>query len=106
MNSIKHAFGPDGGRIKVSLVGGIGYGEARLTVSDDGRGLKNPNKDGSGLKLIASLAKQIGGAVNQESSDRGTTSINGMRCRVGMATARRQKSQRPLPLSQCSGAAT
>jgi two-component sensor histidine kinase len=74
MNSIKHAFGPDGGRIKVSLVGGIGYGEARLTVSDDGRGLKNPNKDGSGLKLIASLAKQIGGAVNQESSDRGTTS--------------------------------
>ena len=57
----------------VSLVGGIGYGEARLTVSDDGRGLKNPNKDGSGLKLIASLAKQIDGAVNQEKSDRGTT---------------------------------
>jgi len=73
MNSIKHAFGPEGGRIKVSLVGGIGYGEARLTVSDNGRGIQKSNEQGSGLKLIASLAKQIGGAVNQESTDQGTT---------------------------------
>jgi two-component sensor histidine kinase len=40
MNSIKHAFGPDGGRIKERLVGGVGYGEARLTVSDDGGGIQ------------------------------------------------------------------
>ncbi|MBR1193858.1 GAF domain-containing protein [Bradyrhizobium sp. AUGA SZCCT0240] len=73
MNSIKHAFGPEGGRISVRLVGGIGYGEARLTVSDNGRGIQNFNENGSGLKLIASLARQIGGAVDQESSDRGTT---------------------------------
>ncbi len=42
MNSIKHAFGREGGRIKVTLLGGVGYGEARLTVSDNGRGIQNP----------------------------------------------------------------
>jgi two-component system, sensor histidine kinase PdtaS len=72
MNSIKHAFGPEGGTIKVTLVGGIGYGEARLTVSDNGSGFRNPNEHGSGLKLIASLARQIGGTVQQE-ADNGTT---------------------------------
>jgi two-component sensor histidine kinase len=73
MNSIKHAFGTKGGRIRVSLVGGIGYGEARLTVSDNGRGIQNPNENGSGLKLIASLARQIGGTIDQESNNNGTT---------------------------------
>jgi two-component sensor histidine kinase len=73
MNSIKHAFGPEGGGIKVRLVGGVGYGEARLTISDDGHGIKKRNEHGSGLKLISSLAKQIGGAVDQESTDSGTT---------------------------------
>jgi hypothetical protein len=51
MNSIKHAFGPKGGRIKVRLVGGIGYGEAPLTVTDNGCGVQNSNEHGSGLKL-------------------------------------------------------
>jgi two-component sensor histidine kinase len=73
MNSIKHAFGTKGGKISVSLVGGIGYGEARLTVSDNGRGMQNSNENGSGLRLIASLARQIGGTVDQESSSKGTT---------------------------------
>ena len=73
-NSLKHAFGPDaGGRISVKLVAGVGYGEGRLTVSDNGRGITGPNPTGSGLKLIAALARQIGGRVEQESSDRGTT---------------------------------
>jgi two-component system, sensor histidine kinase PdtaS len=75
MNSIKHAFGPDGGRITVRLVGGIGFGEARLTVSDNGRGIINVNENGSGLKLIASLARQIGGTIEQESTDSGATTI-------------------------------
>jgi two-component sensor histidine kinase len=57
----------------VKLVGGIGYGEARLTVSDNGRGIRHPSEHGSGLKLIASLARQIGGTMEQESSDSGTT---------------------------------
>ncbi|AJA62489.1 two-component sensor histidine kinase [Bradyrhizobium japonicum] len=73
MNSIKHAFGAEGGRISVSLVGGVGYGEARLTVTDNGRGIQHPNENGSGLKLITSLARQIGGTVDQTSSDAGTT---------------------------------
>jgi two-component sensor histidine kinase len=73
MNSIKHAFGPEGGRIRVSLVGGVGYGEARLTVKDNGHGVRNPSEHGSGLKLIGSLARQIGGIAEQESSEAGTT---------------------------------
>ncbi|MDA9497735.1 sensor histidine kinase [Bradyrhizobium sp. CCBAU 11357] len=73
MNSIKHAFDRNGGRIKVHLVGGVGYGEARLTVSDNGCGIQKSNEHGSGLKLIASLAKQIGGDVQQQSADPGTT---------------------------------
>ena len=73
-NSLKHAFGPDaGGRISVKLVAGVGYGEGRSTVSDNGQGITAPNPRGSGLKLIAALARQIGGRVDQESSDRGTT---------------------------------
>jgi two-component sensor histidine kinase len=73
MNSIKHAFGSDAGKIRVRLVGGIGFGEARLTVSDNGRGIRHPSEHGSGLKLIASLARQIGGTMEQESSNSGTT---------------------------------
>jgi two-component system, sensor histidine kinase PdtaS len=73
MNSIKHAFGPNGGSIKVRLVGGVGFGEARLTVSDNGRGIQKSNGNGSGLRLIRSLARQIGGAITQQSGSSGTT---------------------------------
>src|SRR5919201_3262094 len=72
-NSIKHAFGPDGGgRISVKLVAGVGYGEARLSVADNGRGIKQHNPTGTGLKLIVALARQIGWIVDQESSNQGT----------------------------------
>lgn len=75
-NSIKHAFGDDGGSIDVRLVSSIGNGEARLTVVDDGCGFQQTRAEGSGLKLISSLARQIGGRVEQDSSERGTaTSI-------------------------------
>jgi two-component sensor histidine kinase len=74
-NSIKHAFGTDGGRISVKLTGGVGYGEGSLTVADSGRGIRKQNDGGSGLKLIASLARQIGGAIGQESSETGTTTV-------------------------------
>jgi signal transduction histidine kinase len=73
-NSIKHAFGPDGGgRITVKLTAGVGYGEARLSVADNGRGVKQQNPTGTGLKLIVALARQIGGTVDQESSNQSTT---------------------------------
>jgi two-component sensor histidine kinase len=72
-NSIKHAFGSNGGgRITVKLVAGVGYGEARLSVADNGRGIKQDNPTGTGLKLIVALARQIGGTVDQESSNQGT----------------------------------
>ena len=72
-NSIKHAFGSNGtGRISVKLVAGVGYGEARLSVADNGRGIKQHNPTGTGLKLIVALARQIGWIVDQESSNQGT----------------------------------
>jgi two-component sensor histidine kinase len=72
-NSVKHAFGDAGGRISVKLTAGVGYGEARLTMADNGRGIQNPRPGGSGLRLIGSLARQLGGEVEQASSDQGTT---------------------------------
>lgn len=74
-NSVKHAFGAEGGRISVKLASGVGYGEARLTVADNGRGIMNPRPDGSGQRLIEALARQIGGKIEQESSDRGTITL-------------------------------
>jgi two-component sensor histidine kinase len=72
-NSIKHAFGSCGGRISVKLAGGVGYGEASFTVSDDGRGIRKQSDSRSGLKLIASLPRRIGGTIEQKSSQEGTT---------------------------------
>ena len=72
-NSVKHAFGPEGGRISIRLAGGVGYGEGRLIVSDNGRGIRKPNPNGSGLRLIVGLARQIGGTVDQQTSGHGTT---------------------------------
>ncbi len=72
-NSIKHAFGDGGGRISVSLKGGVGYGEARLTIADNGHGIKPDSQPGSGLGLISLLARQIGSTVERQSSDQGTT---------------------------------
>ena len=72
-NSVKHAFDEAGGRISVKLTAGVGYGEARLTVADNGRGIQNPRPGGSGLRLIRSLARQLGGEVEQASSGQGTT---------------------------------
>lgn len=72
-NSVKHAFGSAGGLIAVKLSAGIGRGEARLVVSDNGRGVDRARPQGSGSRLMSSLAAQIGGSVDQQSTDRGTT---------------------------------
>jgi two-component sensor histidine kinase len=72
-NSVKHAFGAGGGRISVRLSTGVGVGEARLSIVDNGRGIEAQKAGGSGLKLIASLARQIGGHLEQTSSSKGTT---------------------------------
>ena len=72
-NSAKHAFGDDGGAITVRLMTGVGRGEARSIISDNGRGVDPSRPKGAGTRLIDSLAAQIGGQVGQESSEKGTT---------------------------------
>ncbi len=72
-NSVKHAFGDEDRRITVKLTSRVEYGEARLTVADNGHGTKNPRPGGSGQKLMAALARQIGGEIEQMSSDQGTS---------------------------------
>jgi len=72
-NSLKHAFGDEGGMISVGLQSGIGFGEARLTVADNGRGIVEAAAGGSGLKLINALARQISAKVERKSSNKGTT---------------------------------
>jgi len=41
-------------------------------VADNGRGIKQHNPTGTGLKLIVALTRQIGGTVDHESSVQGT----------------------------------
>jgi two-component sensor histidine kinase len=71
-NALKHAFGDGDGHISVKLQTGVGFGEARLTIADNGRGMKDPSASGSGLKLIGALARQISAKVERKSSDKGT----------------------------------
>ena len=72
-NSAKHAFDGRTGTVAVRLVAGVGRGEARLSISDNGKGIDSSQPTGSGTRLIKSLAAQIGGQVEQESSKQGTT---------------------------------
>lgn len=74
-NSVKHAFDEAGGRVFVKIQAGIGFGEGRLTVTDHGRGFRTGSPSGSGLKLIDSLSRQIGGQVKRESSPNGTSTV-------------------------------
>jgi two-component sensor histidine kinase len=65
-NSLKHAF-PDGRRGTISVSVHRVDGAVRMIVKDDGRGLPenfDPAASASmGLKLAASLARQLGGAL-------------------------------------------
>jgi two-component sensor histidine kinase len=73
-NALKHAFqGASSGRITISL-STVSNREARLSISDNGRGF-NPDDvpANMGSKLVAAFASQLKGAVETESSERGTT---------------------------------
>jgi two-component sensor histidine kinase len=41
-NSIKHAFGEPGGQVTIRLSSGLGYGQASLVISDNGRASSIP----------------------------------------------------------------
>lgn len=71
-NSVKHAFDEKGGKITIRLTAGVGYGEARLVVADNGKGMQKARPAGTGLTLISSLARQIGGELERQSSESGT----------------------------------
>ncbi len=72
-NSVKHAFDRGGGAIQIELLAGQARGFATLIVKDNGRGFDKAKAFGSGLKLVRALADQIRGRIEQESSQRGTT---------------------------------
>jgi len=71
-NSLKYAFGEGGGAIRVSFTTSREFGEASLTVEDNGRGMGPRREGGLGLRLIDAFATQLDGYVEQEPAETGT----------------------------------
>lgn len=79
-NAAKHAY-PEGeeGIVRITLHTDQLRAEAALTVSDEGRGMDpallamRRAGGGQGLDLLRHLARQLGGDVEQESPERGTS---------------------------------
>lgn len=74
-NALKHAFdGRDEGHV---LVTGRMNGQLRLTVTDNGNGIRGSSRGkregGLGSKLVESFAKQLGARHEIVTSDQGTT---------------------------------
>jgi PAS domain S-box-containing protein len=73
-NAVKYAFpGAAKGTVMVTLK--RMPGELRLTVADDGQGLRDPKRADSGIggRLVDGFAQQLGGQVERKSDSRGTT---------------------------------
>jgi two-component sensor histidine kinase len=73
-NALKHAF-PGGRRGEILVQFGCKSGECTLIISDDGVGLASKQSDPrsrSGLRLVASLALQLGAELS-EAGEPGTT---------------------------------
>ena len=74
-NSVKYAFGDEGGVIKITFGVNEAIGEAELCVGDNGRGM-GPARSGSlGLKLVDSLSRQLGGRLTTPDVPRGTQTV-------------------------------
>jgi two-component sensor histidine kinase/putative methionine-R-sulfoxide reductase with GAF domain len=71
-NSLKHAFGENGGAIRVTFSTDPNRAEAYLAVEDNGRGMQKALSGGMGLVLISAFAKQLSGRVDREEVDQGT----------------------------------
>lgn len=76
-NSLKYAFGPEGGTISVSV--GVTQERLRVCLRDDGKGLPpvvqsaaSDTGTGTGMKLIEALAEQLGGEPSWPTSQVGT----------------------------------
>jgi two-component sensor histidine kinase/putative methionine-R-sulfoxide reductase with GAF domain len=71
-NSIKYAFGNDGGLIRVHFATSSNHSEACLTVEDNGQGMKLPPNKGLGLSLVEGFAQQIQGRLEYVPVERGS----------------------------------
>jgi two-component sensor histidine kinase len=71
-NSIKYAFGNNGGNIRVNFSVISHASEGCVCVEDDGKGLGAPSKKGLGLNLVERLAQQIQGRVDYPKVETGT----------------------------------
>lgn len=71
-NSLKYAFGGEGGTIRVASTMDPEVSEGHLVVEDKGRGMGAPREGGLGLKLIRAFSDQLDGQVEQEPVEKGT----------------------------------
>lgn len=67
INARKHAYGPNGGVLKVGC--SLLPGRLRLVVSDAGPGLKASSPQGLGMGIIGAIVRQLGAAMAAESRD-------------------------------------
>jgi two-component system, sensor histidine kinase PdtaS len=72
-NAAKYAYREPGGPVEVRLNNDLQLQEGVLEVRDQGGGIKETHKGGSGLRLMNALARQTGGSVERTSSENGTT---------------------------------
>ena len=71
-NAVKYAFRDEGGTIAVAFALDTVIGEARLSVQDNGHGMGPPRPGSFGLRLVESLAGQLGGQIEFATVQRGT----------------------------------
>jgi two-component sensor histidine kinase len=72
-NALKYAF-PEGreGWVRVAFKADSGRGEGLLCIEDNGIGMGPRRPGGSGLDLVETLARQIGGRLEMQDADPGT----------------------------------
>lgn len=70
-NSLKYAFGPEGGSIEVLLAMNRPEGRALLKVADNGRGFPEAAQEGTGSRLLTSLVSQLRGSMRRSEGDPG-----------------------------------
>lgn len=71
-NAVKYAFAEEGGTITLTFRVNTVIGEAELSVRDNGRGMGPARPGGFGLRLVESLAGQLGGRVSAGTVQKGT----------------------------------
>jgi two-component sensor histidine kinase len=71
-NSLKYAFDDGGGVINVTFCVDETIGEAALTVADNGRGMGPTRKGAFGMRLVETLASQLGGRATRPDVPKGT----------------------------------